>query len=155
MVKIAEGLPIGQKWTSVGRTIGEGDFTLLTNLTWTTVRIHSDKEYMKSTQFGDRILAGVCVLAVAMGLVSRSTEFDTMLTRNNVRIVAVLGFESVQFKAPVFPWDTLTVETELLEARPTNKTNRGVMCFKDVARKQTGEVVMESVRSILFEKEPK
>ena len=72
MAGIDDLVPVGKKFISAGRTISEGNFTLLTNLTWTTDQIHSDREYMKGTQFGERILAGACLLACVVGLANRS-----------------------------------------------------------------------------------
>ena len=150
MASLTEGLPLGKKFVSKGRTIGEGDFTLLTNLTWTTSPIHADAQYMKSTQFGDRILAGPCVLSVVVGLSSTSGVQDALWDGKH-RLVALLGFEDVRFLSPVLPGDTLTVESEIVDARPTKKANRGVLRIKDVARNQKGQVVMEGVRAELFE----
>ena len=65
-------IPVGQVFVSPGRTISEGDFTLLTSLTWNTTIIHTDKEFMKTTEFGERILDGPSLLACAAGLSHRS-----------------------------------------------------------------------------------
>lgn len=152
MASITDGIPVGRKAVSrISRTLGEGDFSLLVNLTWSLNRNHTDREYMKKTQFGDIILPGGCVLQIAMSLADTSDLADIIQSGGH-RIVALLGLENIRFTAPVLPGDTLTVESQILDARPTRKPNRGVMRIQDIARKQTGEVVIEAIRNELFER---
>ena len=146
-----ELLPIGQKFTSPGRTISEGDFTLLTNLTWTTAEIHSNREYMKKTQFGDMILAGPCTVAVMIGMNGRGA-FGMLFEEGKVRVVALLGLDEIRFRAPVLPGDTLTAHAELLDVRPSQKNpRRGILRVKDSATNQKGELVVESIRTMMIE----
>ena len=63
-VDVIAGLPIGASVRSNGRTIGEGEFGLLNLLIGATSRLHTDREYMKTTQYGERILGGAAVLAI-------------------------------------------------------------------------------------------
>lgn len=69
-----------------------------------------------------------------------------------LRSIALLGYENIVFKKPVLAGDTLTVEMEVLGARPTGKPNRAILRMKLLARKQSGEVVMEMEESTLLEK---
>lgn len=151
MATLQELVPVGKQFVSIGRTIGEGDFTLLTNLTWTTSNIHSNREYMKQTQFGERILAGPCVLACVVGLASTSGVMQ-QLNQNGLRTVALLGFEGVRFSAPVKPGDTLTVHSQILGLRPSGKNSkRAVAQIRDVAFNQDGQEVMSATRFSLIE----
>ena len=121
MENMLEGLPTGKKFISrLGRTISEGDFSLLVNLNWTIGSIHADAEYMKLTQFGERILPAVCVLSTTIGL-ANFTGVRQPLRDRQLRLVALVGFESVRFNAPIHPGDTVTVESEILDANPTSK----------------------------------
>lgn len=153
MSALLEGLPYGQKFRSQGRTIGEGDLSLLTNLTWTTSELHSNKEHMKNTPFGERILAGPCVVACMVGLAGTS-GFRQELRQRKVQLVAMLGLENVRFTAPVLPGDTIWVETEILDARETSNPQRGVMRIQERGYKQTGEQVCEYIRIAMFERLP-
>ena len=144
-------IPVGKKFVSVGRTIGEGDFMMLVNLTWTTDQVHSDKEFMKKTQFGERILTGAIVLACALGLANRS-GVSQVLNTEKVRRVAALGFEKVNFTAPVKPGDTITVHSKILDARPTSKDpKRAVVRVKETTFNQLGQQVMNHIRTVLVE----
>ncbi|MBI2869618.1 MAG: MaoC family dehydratase N-terminal domain-containing protein [Chloroflexi bacterium] len=153
MVVIEDGIPIGQRFVSMGRTIGEGDFTLFHNLSWTIHPVHCDREYMRSSGAlgAERVLGAPCTLAIAAGLALMSGVQRAFNAGGN-RDVAWLGYEDVRFLAPVFPDDTLTLESEVLSVRATSKPQRRVARIKDVLRKQTGEVVMQCFRSHMFEK---
>lgn len=69
MGDITDGLPVGEKFVSRGRTIWEGDLSLLTNLTWATDSVHADAEFTKKymPHFGGITLPGPCIVAVAVG----------------------------------------------------------------------------------------
>ncbi len=152
MTSLENLIPAGKKFISAGRTISEGDFTMLTNLTWTTDRIHSDREYMQQTPFGERILAGACVLACAIGLANRSGIAE-VIDNDRVKRIAALGLEAVKFTAPVKPGDTITVHSEIMDVRPTSKDpKRAVIRIKETTFNQTGHEVMTYIRSILLEK---
>lgn len=151
MGALLEGLPYGQKFRSQGRTIGEGDLSLLTNLTWTTSEIHTNAEYMKKTQFVERMLAGPCVVACMVGLAGTS-GFRQTLQAANARLLAMLGLENVRFTAPVLPGDTIWVETEIIDARETSNPKRGVMRIQERGYKQSGEQVCEYIRVAMFER---
>jgi acyl dehydratase len=150
MENLLEQVSYGTKRSSMGRTITEGDFSLLVNLNWTIGSIHADSEHMKSTPFGERILPGVCVLSTTIGL-ANSSNIRSLMSDHGFRLVALLGFEDVRFTGPVYPGDTITVESEILDARPTSDPKRCVARLRDVTTRQTGERVLEAVRSELYE----
>jgi acyl dehydratase len=146
-----EMVPVGKKFVSPGRTIGEGEFSLLTTLTWTTSEIHSNAEYMKDTQFGERILAGPCVLALLIGLAGRG-PFQHVLRQDGLHTIAMLGMDEVRFKNPMLPGDTITAHSEVLEVRPSNKNpKRAIIRIKDSAVNQKGELLVEAIRASMVE----
>ncbi|HJM76014.1 MAG TPA: MaoC/PaaZ C-terminal domain-containing protein [Dehalococcoidia bacterium] len=150
MENILKNVSYGTKRKSMGRTITEGDFSMLVNLNWTIGTIHADSEAMKSDPFGERILPGVCVLSTTIGL-SNSGNVRGLMSDQGFRLVALLGFEEVRFVGPVYPGDTITVESEIIDARPTSDPKRCVARLRDVTTRQTGERVLEAVRSELYE----
>ena len=127
MAAFEDFIPIGKKFVSPGRTISEGDFSLLVNLTWSTFPFHTDREYMKETQFEERILPGTCTLACTSGLATQIRGLREVFMQDGFRIVAMLGLERIRFTAPVKPGDTLTVHVEITGIRPTRKNpKRGI-----------------------------
>ena len=150
MEDVLEGISYGEKRSSMGRTISEGDFSMLVNLNWTIGSIHADTEHMKSTSFGERILPGVCILSTTIGL-SNTSHVRGLMADQGFQLVALLGFEDVRFTGPVYPGDTITVESEILDARPSSDPKRCVARLRDVTTRQTGDVVLEAVRTELYE----
>ena len=144
-------VPVGKKFASPARTIGDGDFAQLHNLTWTTNDIHTDQELMRQTQFGERLLAGVCTLACMEGL-ELAGGFRDVLYGEHTRPVAHLGFEEIRFTAPVKPGDTIRVESEVLSIRPSSKNpRRGVLRVGIEVLNQRGQQVMKGTEVQLLE----
>jgi acyl dehydratase len=129
------------------RTLTEADNVLFCALTMNTQPLHLDAEFAARTPFGQRVVNGVLTLGLVVGLtVSDLTEGT---------IVANLSYDRVVHPRPVFHGDTLRVETEVLEVRPsTSRPDRGVVRLRHRGINQRGEVVIEVERSVLFLKRP-
>jgi acyl dehydratase len=70
-------------------------------------------------------------------------------------IVANLGYDKVQHPNPVFHGDTIHAESEVLEMRESeSKPDRGIVRIRQTGRKQSGEVVVELERTVMFLKRP-
>jgi acyl dehydratase len=67
-------IEIGSKIVSQRRTITEGDFSAMVNLSWETSPLHTDREYAKTTQFGERILGGPCTIPFVAGLTGHAWQ---------------------------------------------------------------------------------
>src|SRR4051812_26596621 len=117
-------VPLHERVRSRGRTVGEGDFAQLSNALWTIGEQQTDEEAMRATDFGGRILAGVAVLGVCVGLAGM-TALRPLMARSGYRIIALLGLEEVRFPAPVHVGDTLRVEVVVEHARETSRPGRG------------------------------
>lgn len=61
-----------------------------------------------------------------------------------------LGVDELRWPRPVKPGDTLRLETEILDVRPSqSKPDRGVIRIRNVTTNQGGEVVQTFVASVL------
>ena len=146
--KYYDDLAVGQRIRHrVGRTITEMDNVLFCALTMNTQPLHLDEAYAASTQFGRRLVNGVFTLGLAVGLsVSELTEGT---------IVANLGYDRVVHPHPVFHGDTLYVESEVLEKRPSkSRPDAGIVRLRHVGRNQDGVVVVEFERTAMFLRRP-
>lgn len=129
------------------RTITEADNVLFCALTMNTQPLHLDAEFAARSPFGQRIVNGVLTLGLAVGLSVPDLTEGT--------IVANLGYERVLHPLPVFHGDTLRVETEVLDSRPSaSRPDRGVVRLRHRGFNQRGEVVLEAERSVLVLKRP-
>ena len=146
--KYFEELEVGAKLKhSLGRTMTETDNVLFSALTMNTQPLHLNQDFASKTQFGRCIINGILTLGLAVGLtVSDLTEGT---------LVANLSYESVKHPQPMFPGDTLYVETEILSKREsTSKPDRGVVRFRHIGRNQEGVIVIEFERTVLMLKRP-
>jgi acyl dehydratase len=70
-------------------------------------------------------------------------------------IVAQLGMDAVRFPAPVFPGDTVRVETEVIEARASrSRPDAGIVVFEHRAFNQRDELVCGARRTGLMRRRP-
>src|SRR4051794_32434865 len=102
---------IGQRLTSSERTLSRGEFSMLTALSWNVARLHTDRRFARATgKFDDCILLGPLVLAISMGLESHAGLERTIIA-HGVSAIAMTELQSVTFPSPVYPDDTISVET--------------------------------------------
>ena len=98
MGKIVAGAKIPGR---VCRTLDVGDFSLLHQLTWFNMAVHSNAEYAKGTWFKERSLAGPVIFAVADGLVHHADTIAELLAQDGYEIYAYIGVDRMKITAPV------------------------------------------------------
>lgn len=139
-----DDLEVGQRIRhSQGRTVTEADNVLFCALTMNTQPLHLNEDFAATTQFGQRIVNGIFTLGLVVGL--------TVAELTEGTIVANLGYERVLHPNPVFHGDTIYVETEVLDKRPSkSRPDAGIVWLKHWGRKPDGTVVVEVERSVMF-----
>lgn len=139
-----EEFSVGQTFQHpIRRTVTEADNVFFTAMTHNPAQLHLDEEYAKGTEFGTRIVNSLYTLGLMIGISVGETTLGTT--------VANLGMDEVRFPKPVFHGDTLRVETEVLELRPSkSRPNQGVVVFLHRAINQRGEIVAQCKRSALM-----
>jgi acyl dehydratase len=146
--KFYEDLDVGETFQhSLGRTITEADNTFFNAMTMNTQPLHLNEDFSSKSQFGKRIVNGILTLGVVIGIsVNELTEGT---------IVANLSYEKVEHPKPVFHGDTIYVETRVLEKRASrSKPDRGIVKLKHLGKNQSGEVICDVERTVLFMKRP-
>jgi len=132
-----EDLEIGDSAVTMSRTITETDIINFMGISGVFEELHMSLEYIQQHSiFGKRISPGPLTFIIAEGLAVQLGLFH----RTGM---ALLGIEHMTWKAPVYCNDTIHVELEVSAKKETSKLDRGVVTFRHVVRKQTGEVVME------------
>ena len=131
----------------IRRTVTETDNVLVTTLTHNPAALHLDVEYMKNTEFGRPIVNSCLTLGLMVGISVNDTTHGTT--------VANLGWDEVRFPQPVFPGDTLRIETEVLEVRVSkSRPDNGIVIFAHRAFNQGDVLVAHCRRSALMLKQP-
>jgi acyl dehydratase len=124
------------------RTVTETDNLLITTLTHNPAALHLDAEYAAGTEFG-RVLVNSCfTLSLMIGVSVNDTTHRTA--------IANLGIDEARFPKPVFVGDTLTIESEVVQLRPSgSRTDAGLVTLKHRAVNQRGEEVASCTRTAL------
>ncbi len=131
----------------IRRTITEADNVLLTTMTHNPAALHLDAEYMKTTEFGQRLVNSCLTLSFMVGISVNDTTHGTT--------VANLGWDEVRFPKPLFHGDTIRVESEVLEKRESkSRPDNGIIIFEHRAYNQHDELVGTCKRSALMLKKP-
>jgi acyl dehydratase len=129
------------------RTVTETDNVLFTTMTMNPAPLHLDADYAAGTEFGRPLVNSMFTLALVVGLSVPELTLGT--------IVAQLGLSDVAFPCPVFPGDTIRVETEVTDARPSrSRPEAGVVVFEHRAHNQRGELVCRARRTGLMHRRP-
>ncbi len=98
-------------------------------LTGDTNPVHLDDGYAAGTQFGRRIAHGM----IAAGMISATLANDLPGPGT-----LYLG-QTLKFKQPVYPGDTITATVEVLTVRP----DKPIVTLGTVCTNQDGDVVLE------------
>jgi acyl dehydratase len=141
-------LEVGQMFRhAIRRTVTETDNILFTAMTHNPAQLHLDEEYMRGTEYGQRLVNSAFTLGLMVGISVGDTTLGTA--------VANLGWDEVRFPKPVFHGDTLNVETEVIELRESkSRPDQGIVTFLHRAYNQRDELVASCKRSGLQRKRP-
>ncbi|MDP6993214.1 MAG: MaoC family dehydratase [Woeseiaceae bacterium] len=144
-----EEFSVGQTFKhGLTRTITEADNVLFSVMTHNPAPLHLDEEYMKGTEFGQRIVNSCLTLSFMVGISVGDTTVGTT--------VANLGWDEVRFPKPLFHGDTIRIETEVVDVRDSkSRPDNGIVTFRHTAYNQDGELVGECKRSALMLRKPK
>lgn len=131
----------------IRRTVTEADNLLFSAMTHNPAQLHLDEEYMKGTEYGQRIVNSCFTLGLMVGISVGDTTLGTA--------VANLGWDEVRFPKPVFIGDTLNIRTTVIELRESrSRPDAGIVTFLHEAFNQRGEIVATCKRSGLQRKRP-
>jgi acyl dehydratase len=141
-------LTVGQIFDHpIRRTVTETDNVLFTAMTHNPALLHLDEEYMRGTDYGQRIVNSAFTLGLMVGISVGDTTLGTA--------VANLGWDEVRFPKPLFHGDTVHVVSEVIELRESkSRPNAGIVTFLHRAYNQHGDLVASCKRSGLQLKRP-
>lgn len=137
-------LQIGELYRHApGRTVTQADNVAFTTMTMNTQSLHLDAHWSAQQEFGQPLVNSMFTLSTIVG------ASVAQLTQGT--IVANLGFESVNFPAPLHHGDTLYTETQILGKRlSASRPGQGIVTLRHIGRNQHGQIVAECTRSTLI-----
>jgi acyl dehydratase len=141
-----EQITIGESFLSPARTVTETDVVVFAGLSGDYNQIHTDAEFSKQTQFGERVAHGLLVLSIASGLVTRLGFIEGT-------VEAFIGLDW-KFRAPVLIGDTVRVNVEVRRKRPTPRMGGGFVFLDVSVLNQRDEVVQKGQWNVLMKSAP-
>lgn len=126
-----------------GKTVGEIDNVMITNLVMNTAQGHFNEHLMASSPLKHRITFGGVTAALVIGLAMQDTGENAL---------AELGLDKIRFRAPVFHGDTLYAFSEVLDKRESERPDAGEVRLRHWGVNQSGQVVFEGERRVLAKK---
>ena len=127
----------------IRRTVTEADNLLFSTLTHNPQPLHIDAEAAKASEFGQILVNGTFTFSLMVGLSVGETTLGTL--------IANLGYDKLVMPKPVFLGDTLRVESEVVEIRPSkSRPGSGIVTFEHRAINQRDEVVCSCLRMVLL-----
>ncbi|MFP4625206.1 MAG: MaoC family dehydratase [Natronomonas sp.] len=122
-----------------GRTVTETDDVWFTNITMNTNPMHFNEAYAAETEFGERLVNGTFVIALAVGM--SVVDVSANATAN-------LGYDDVRHLGPVFHGDTIFAESEVTAKRESeSREHVGIVTTDLRAYNQDGDKVLSLERS--------
>jgi acyl dehydratase len=122
-----------------GRTVTETDNVWFTNLTMNLNPMHFNEAYASETEFGERLVDGTFVIALAVGM----SVIDV-----SANATANLGYDDVRHTGPVYHGDTLFAESEVVSKRESeSREHVGIVETELRAYNQDDEQVLSLTRT--------
>ena len=134
MQKYIQNMEIGDKFVTKSRVITKTDLELYAISTGDTHPMFLSEEYATSLGWKTQLVPGLLSYSIAIGLLIQSGFIAD--------VIAYMETDKLRFLAPVYPYDTIRVETEVLSKKQT-KNGDWVCRYKWVIRNQRDEAVSE------------
>jgi len=142
-----EEFSVGQRITTLARTVTEHDIVTFAGMSGDFNQIHTDAEFSKSTPFGQRVAHGLLGLSIASGLAMRTGVLEG----------TVLAFREInewKFSKPVFIGDTIHVELNVIETKALPRLGGGSVVIQLNVVNQHVETVMKGTWTVLVANKP-
>src|SRR5688572_23690779 len=137
-----EEFSVGQKFSTSGRTISEDAIFTFAGLTGDFNEIHTNAEFSKKTQFGQRIAHGLLGLSIATGLIMRTGFLEGT-------VLAFREIEEWKFIKPFFIGDTVHAILTVSETKALPRIGAGALIASVEVRNQTDEVLQRGILNLL------
>ncbi len=141
-----EDIAIGTQLMTRGRTVTEADIVQFAGLTGDYNPMHTDAEYMRQSQFGQRIAHGMLTLSYAVGQAYQLGFMERT-------VLAFRGIE-MKFSLPVFIGDTTHVELTVAETKPIRRMGGGSVTFDVKIVNQDGKTVQSGTWEVILAFKP-
>ena len=140
--KCIEEFEVGQVDESRARTITETDVVQFSWISGDVNPMHTDAVHSAKSPIGQRIAHGALGLSIATGL-------SASLGYLEGSAVAALGIDEWKFLKPILFDDTVRLRATVVSARPSSKSDRGVLVRRMELLNQRDEVVQTGLMTTM------
>jgi acyl dehydratase len=126
-------LALGDTFSSTRRSVTETDLVNFYNLTWFTEELFTNVHDRDSMAIAGRVVPGALVFSFAEGLIVPSIQHTGLAFLES----------SMRILGPTFVGDTLQVQVEVIELKPTSKPERALIRTRNRVLNQHGAVTLE------------
>lgn len=127
--------------SEVARTISESDLYTIAGLSGSYGELHTNKEYMKETEFGRPLVQNTLLIVIMEGLYKRVPWEPAT--------IAAYGRDGLRFINPVFVDDTVHLEMEIVDKQ--RRDQGGVITLEQRLFNQDDELVVKGNYLLLVE----
>ena len=145
-----EDFSVGQRIRHVrGKTVGEFDNQIVTNLVMNTAHSHFNEAAMAASPWGTRLVFGLVTGSMVIGLATQDCAENALQE---------LRLDGLRFVAPVFHGDTLYAYSEVLATDDApGRPDAGLVTFRHYGTKLPGgggdeELVFQGDRTVLLKR---
>ena len=139
---------VGQKVSTVGRTVTEYDINTFAGLSGDYNQIHTDAEFIRNTPIGQRIAHGILGLSIASGLAMRTGILEGT-------VIVFREITEWKFVKPIFINDTIHVELQVKETKALPRIGGGAVAIELEVKNQRDEVCHRGTWNVLVLSKPK
>jgi acyl dehydratase len=137
-----EDLAVGQKFQSGTVTIELDEIKAFAGQ-FDPQPFHLDAAAAAGSFFGGLVASGWHTAALTMRLIVTS---ELKISGGSIG----MGVDQIRWPRPVWPGDTLRVESEVIELRPSRSNpERGIVKMRSTTLNQNGETVMEQTANLI------
>lgn len=137
-----EDFEVGETVESkVARTISESDLYTIAGLSGSYEELHTNKEYMKETEFGRPLVQNTLLIVIMEGLFKRVPWEPAT--------IAAYGRDDLRFISPVSVDDTIHLEMEIVDKQ--RRDQGGVITMEQRLFNQDDELVVKGNYLLLVE----
>ena len=129
-----------------GKTVGELENVLVTNMVMNSADGHFDNHVMRDTPIGERIVFGGATAALTIGLAMQDTGENAL---------EELSMTGLRLKFSVKHGDTIYALSKVISVDPGDKDHAGTVEFHHWGVNQDDRIVFECDRRVSIKKRPK
>jgi len=135
----------GAMFEGGSRTVTDAEISFLPALMGATNPLFHDEVTASASPMGGRVLYGPALLGIAVALTEHLLS---------ARVMGLMEIQSVRFRRPVKPGDTVTATLLVTSMEPRTSKPGSLLTTEDAVTNQHGETVMTFRRLILVRTDP-